>query len=263
MSQLASEKDARVAETVEPGSANTTELLTWADLPSWQQDNHYILTHYRPASYSFAQCFASLSYLHNESVNIWSHLLGAGIFIYQYLDFYFNSEEKKLEISYGVPPSSFTGTDLLALSFFFVGALICLSVSAVYHTCSNHSPRVARLGNQLDYVGIVALITGSFIPTIYYGFYCEPLLQKVYWTMISTLGVGCTIVSVNSKFRTPVWRPFRAGMFVAMGLSAVFPVFHGLRIFGWRRLEFVMGLDYVIVQGALYILGAGMYAVSI
>lgn len=44
---------------------------------------------------------------------------------------------------------------------------------------------VQRLGNQLDYVGIVALITGSFVPSIFYGFYCEPTLQKIYWAMVS------------------------------------------------------------------------------
>ncbi len=72
-------------------------------------------------------------------------------------------------------------SDALAFSCFFVGALLCLGISATYHTISNHSPHVNRWGNKLDYVGIVLLITGSFIPSVYYGFFCDPIMQQVYW----------------------------------------------------------------------------------
>lgn len=48
-----------------------------------------------------------------------------------------------------------------------------------------HSRHVSRWGSKLDYLGITTLITGSFFPTIYYGFYCFPHLQKIYWTMVN------------------------------------------------------------------------------
>lgn len=64
------------------------------------------------------------------------------------------------------------------------------------------------------------------------------------------------------KFRTSDWRPFRAFMYVAMGLSAVVPVIHGIKIYGIKQLELQMGLSYVVSQGVLYIMGAGLYAVS-
>lgn len=147
-------------------------LLKWAELPAWQQDNHYILTHYRPATYSYFGCFQSLFYLHTESVNIHSHLLGAFSFFFISLSVY-AFEQHSVELA-----------DVIAFSCFFLGAVTCLGFSASYHMTMNHSPEVSRLGNQLDYVGIVALITGSFVPSMYYGFYCEPLLQKVYWTMV-------------------------------------------------------------------------------
>ena len=54
------------------------------------------------------------------------------------------------------------------------------------HIISNHSQRVAAFGNQLDYLGVVLLMWGSTIPTVYYGFYCDPRLQKLYWTMVGT-----------------------------------------------------------------------------
>ena len=68
-------------------------------------------------------------------------------------------------------------------------------------------------------------------------------------------------MSVIPEFRTPQWRPYRAGMFVAMGLSAVVPVAHGWGLYGRERMERQIGLSWLLLQGALYILGAGLYAV--
>ena len=77
-----------------------------------------------------------------------------------------------------------------------------------------------------------------------------------------SIGTGCTIISVDPGFRTPNWRPFRAGMFVAMGLSAIFPVIHGLVLYGVASMERRIGLSWLVLQGSLYIVGAGLYAVS-
>ena len=61
-------------------------LLRWNDLPSWRQDNEYLLSGYRPSSGSFRKSLNSLQHIHNETVNIYSHLLGAALFAtYQYL----------------------------------------------------------------------------------------------------------------------------------------------------------------------------------
>jgi adiponectin receptor len=70
----------------------------------------------------------------------------------------------------------------------------CLSMSASvlplslvndkFHMIIAHSQPVSRMGSKLDYLGITVLITGSFFPSVYYGFYCFPHLQKVYWTMV-------------------------------------------------------------------------------
>lgn len=51
-------------------------------------------------------------------------------------------------------------------------------------------------------------------------------------------------------------------MFVAMGLSAVFPVLDGLATYGLEQMQRQIGLFWLVLQGALYIFGAGLYAVS-
>lgn len=51
-------------------------------------------------------------------------------------------------------------------------------------------------------------------------------------------------------------------MFVGLGLSGVLPVIHGVSIYGFWQLDEKMGLRWVMLQGALYIFGAFLYAVS-
>ena len=50
-------------------------------------------------------------------------------------------------------------------------------------------------------------------------------------------------------------------MFVGMGVSAVIPVVDGLSTYGLQQMRSQIGLVWLVLQGALYILGAGLYAV--
>ncbi|KAK8106532.1 hypothetical protein PG999_009891 [Apiospora kogelbergensis] len=58
-----------------------SRLLLFHKIPSWQQDNEYILSCYRPTSGSVWRSLTSLFYLHNQTVNAYSHLIGAAVFI--------------------------------------------------------------------------------------------------------------------------------------------------------------------------------------
>lgn len=81
---------------------------------------------------------------------------------------------------------------------------------------------------------------------------------------IALLGVGCLAVSWLEHFRTPAWRPYRALMFVGLGLSGVMPILYMLATeFTYAELDERMGLNWVILQGALYIFGAFLYAVRL
>lgn len=226
-------------------------LQIWDQLEPWRRDNAYILSGYRATSNSYWRSFKSLGYLHNESVNIWSHLLGAiGFTVAGALLF------SVVAPRYGTA----SGADLLVWSCFFAGAFLCLGMSATYHSISNHSPAVAKLGNKLDYSGIVFLIVGSYVPAIYYGFSCSPTLSTIYLGQICLLGMGCMVVSWFDHFRTPEWRPYRALMFVGLGLSGIIPILHGLSMYGFRALNERMGLVWVMLEGAMYIFGAFLYA---
>lgn len=55
------------------------------------------------------------------------------------------------------------------------------------------------------------MIMGSFVPAMYYGFYCRYTEKIVYLVGILTLGITCIVVSLWDKFATPRYRPLRAG----------------------------------------------------
>ena len=124
----------------------TKQSLTvlWNDLPDWLQDNQHIHSGYRPASNSYRKSLASLTHLHNESVNIYTHLIGAVLALLAG-GYAYGTLKPRYEQA--------TQQDVLVFVCFFGGAVSCLGMSAAYHTISNHSERVARLGNRLDYLG--------------------------------------------------------------------------------------------------------------
>ena len=166
------DSSSKLDRTQSPQSHSTTNLCTWDELPSWQKDNHHIRTNYRATSNSTRLSLSSLFYLHNEFVNIHSHVLGVSLFA------------GLSYVLYTKRDPTVSKADILAFASFFIGAVFCLSVSATYHAMSNHSPRISRIWHQADHVGIVAMILGSFLPSVYYGFRCDPLLQRVYWGMV-------------------------------------------------------------------------------
>lgn len=52
-------------------------------------------------------------------------------------------------------------------------------------------------------------------------------------------------------------------MFVAMGLSALAPVLHSLQLYGVRKTNSLIGLNWLVLQGVLYVLGAAIYAACV
>lgn len=148
-------------------------LLLWDELPHWRRDNAFILSGYRRSSNSYIASVLSVFTVHNESVNIWTHALGAMLVVPLSVWYLYASLLAPRYPSAGP-------ADELAFACFLGGAALCLGMSATYHMLSNHSEAVAKWGNKLDYSGIVCLIVGSYVPALYYGLYCEPALMRAY-----------------------------------------------------------------------------------
>ncbi|KAB7500246.1 Adiponectin receptor protein [Armadillidium nasatum] len=143
----------------------------------------------------------------------------------------------------------------LVFTAFFIGAIVCLGLSFTFHTVSCHS--------ELDYCGIALLIMGSFVPWLYYGFYCDFQPKLIYLTAVVVLGSTTIIVSLWDKFSTPKYRPLRAVVFLTFGMSGIIPALHYTLVEGMNLAITKASLGWLILMGVLYVMGALLYAVRI
>ena len=200
----AAEQAERLArQVIEAGKRGWRVVAHW-ELPEWLRDNEFIDNGHRPPLESFRLCFKSMFRIHSETGNIWTHLLGFIAFVCVTLYFYL----RPVTMSNPFPRDT---TEKVVFGSFFAGALFCLAFSTLYHTMDCHSDKISNLFSRLDYTGIALLIVGSFIPCLYYGFYCYPATKIAYMTMVCLLGFCCICISLWEKFNTPKYRVLRAG----------------------------------------------------
>ncbi|XP_070543572.1 adiponectin receptor protein 1-like isoform X2 [Ptychodera flava] len=226
-------------------------VISFHHLPDWLKDNDFLRNYHRPPMPSFRCCFKSIFRIHTETGNIWTHLLGFVAFLVITVLFLTH------------PSSGFTWQEQAVFMAFFLGAILCLGLSFVFHTVYCHSKSVSRLFSKLDYSGISLLIVGSFIPWLYYSFYCEHVARYAYIILISVLGVAAIFVSLWDKFSTPKFRPLRAGVFIAMGLSAVIPAVHFFIQTGFPSAFEAGAVGWMALMATMYITGAILYAVRV
>ena len=95
-------------------------VVSFEDLPAWMQSDPYIRQGYRKQLNSFKQCYESLFYVHNETVNIWSHLI-VGLFFVSLL----------LATDYSILRDcpQISASDTLAIQSYLAGATGCLFLS--------------------------------------------------------------------------------------------------------------------------------------
>ena len=228
------------------------DLLEFGKLPKWMQDNGYILTGYRPPLKSFTRCFESLLYVHNETCNVYSHLLGFLLF--------------GILLGYAVVSGWMTSGPVfqsVSVALFFVGTMVGMAFSTLFHLVFCHSPSAHSLFSRLDYTGIAVMIAGSFFPSVYHAFYCEPHLQAAYMSMICLLGIGCIVVSLLPRFANPEWRLVRMSLFLAMGGSGIIPALHAGYIHDWDLIADGFAIGSHALMGILYVGGAIAYGLRI
>lgn len=187
----------------------TTSLqhtLSWEDLPSWMQSDPYIRRGYRRQLNSFSACLWSIFHLHNESVNIWSHLLPTLFYLSVLLATDYSILHNGVDIS---------TADNAVIQTYVFGSIMCLIFSvrlprvsdctstllipqqAWFHIVAAHSEQVATRFLKLDYLGILLNVTACATTFMYAGLYGKPSLQAFYISLfiICTTTVLSVIVS--------------------------------------------------------------------
>ena len=149
-------------------------------------------------------CLRSIFSIHAETGNIWTHLIGALVF----LGLIIYTLSRSSEDFVNPLPEKFVFTTFLACAFLCLRNSFSLgksgrrdssrqgehfderieSFSTAFHTLGCNTEETCIFCGRLDYTGIAILITGSFLPWVYYSFYCEQTIQYAYIGTIVVLG---------------------------------------------------------------------------
>ncbi|KAF9163769.1 hypothetical protein DFQ26_002144 [Actinomortierella ambigua] len=242
--------------------AGAKRLLHFEELPEQWQENKYILSGYRFLS-SKTQCLKSIFYIHNESGNIWTHLLGFFYFLAVGI-YFFSGSNPYLSTPTSTPirhlpyvPAD--SADKLVFLVFFLAVYKCLLMSSLWHTFAQIAhERTMRCMACLDYVGISVLIAASVIVTEYYGFYCNTVFRNTYIAATSLFGIAGVVVPWLPWFDQKDTRWLRITFFISMAASSLLPVFHLMWIQGvGTTLEWMTPL---LKSLGSYVLGVFVYA---
>lgn len=103
-----------------------SRVIDISQTPGWMQWDPYIRHGYRTQLNSFPKCFWLLFYLHNESINTWSHIL-PGIY---FLALLLAIDHWALQFPFQVPLP-----DLFAIQAYVAGTAGCLIFSVGPLSC--------------------------------------------------------------------------------------------------------------------------------
>ncbi|KAJ7053796.1 hemolysin-III related-domain-containing protein [Mycena amicta] len=225
--------------------------ISFHELPEWAQDNEWIVGGYRRIQHRWDGCLESVfGYLHNETVNIHSHLAGVLLFTYFLATF--------PEVHMAQYPT--TWLDFMMLGLFLTSAIFCLMSSATLHAVACHSQEVAARCTTLDYSGIILLIVGSFYPTLHFQFICHPHEKLVSLVLLTTIALGAAYTVLNPAYSKSTHHGTRTSVFIGLGLSGVIPTLRCILREGLHTVFVDQGYRWMVLGAFFYIGGGLLYA---
>lgn len=239
------------------GADETQPLFRFEEIAEWQKYNFFIRSSYR-AYYTTRMTLRSLLGWHNETINIWTHLIGFVAFVVLTLVLFTTT----LGTLVSVQSMSLTR---FTYAFFCFGSILCMLNSALYHLFTGHRKlKVFVLMGRLDFLGITFLIVASFIPPLYVMYHCNTGFRAVYIMLICTLGFAGTVGPWTQAFHDLVW--LRTTVYLGMAVSGVVPSLHCLFLYPMSHMSnsfFTSQVYGIILMFALYGAGVAFYVLQL
>ena len=236
-------------------------VVSFSCLPSWLRDgNEFLQGDHRPPMYSFVGCAKSMFRLHTETWNIWTHFLGFLFWLALSVRACVIGGDASFLFK-GIQVHNLPWVEQALLLLFYVSEMAVFSFSFSFHLFSNHSRRVYLLFSRLDYSGITFVLSGSFIPSYYYGLHCRPLALYTHVTIQCLLSVLC--VCATFWFSAPRYRMLRFTLFTLLGFYAVIPTTQIIMQDGLWFARHAYCLSGILTAALFAVLGAVLYVLKI
>ncbi|KAJ2053461.1 hypothetical protein H4S04_000649 [Coemansia sp. S16] len=236
-------------------------LMSVFQVPAYMVED-YIWDKYRPLCFSYKECLKSWGYVHSELGNIMTHLAGVLVFIVlalvtgPWIMPYISRSRPE-----GAPAVGYA--DYIIVYVYLTAVLFCLAASVAFHTLACHSQCKHFRSLRCDFIGILTLIVGSFVPVGYFGFLHWNKMLIGYMAMFVAIGIAGIAVSVWGKVEDPRragWRPI---IFFTIAITGLVPIIHGAVVNGFSGAVNQMSLWYVVGMGVMYVAGTMIYAFKI
>ncbi|KAI9154661.1 HlyIII-domain-containing protein [Paramyrothecium foliicola] len=234
----------------------TRLLLLFDELPEWAKDNEFILSGWRPETNSQWECIKSMCYIHNETGNIYTHLLAAVWMVV--LGLWWSVRAKEL-----YPTAN--SDDAIVFFLFFLGGTVCYLLSTTYHVMSNHSHATHFFCLKLDFLGILVVTAGCFPPGLWYTFPCASRQVKFTWIAIDLTAqfIAAILVLFVKSFQAHKMRPLRGFVFSVMASSAFYPIAIKIMQVGWSRAATEYGASLYALTLLIYLCSVIIYALRV
>ncbi|KAJ1449121.1 hemolysin-III related-domain-containing protein [Pelagophyceae sp. CCMP2097] len=161
-----------------PGGGWSRRIGFSDELPEWHVAYPYIFSGYR-LNHSVCDCIKSAFSLHNETVNIWTHV--AGLALWAHVCF---EASKSDALS-----SSDDATQNVHWGLYALCGLMPLT-SAIAHCLCCAGPKWWAIVWRCDFAGILVLLFSRALLEGYLALYCDRLLVSVWTILVSFAFVG-------------------------------------------------------------------------
>ena len=202
---------------------------------------------YRPQM-DFTTSIKSIIYLHNQSLNIWTHLFGIILFSYAAICHFLDDDKQHLRSTF---------IDFSLSITFFTSCILMLSLSAIYHIFEPVNKTVYGITLSCDLLGTALSIMGSTIYGIWIVMRCLPIYRNVYIGVVLLSCSGMIIVATNTAWRNDLRIVIPTfGLGTASGLV---PAFHFAALYGTENFQGETTLVCVFSALGVMIIGISIF----
>ena len=182
----------------------------------------FLFTNYR-VNFSIKDCFLSIFSLHNETLNIWTHILATLVHIFLLLR------------NILIDELSFSDGNLIYLHL--IASIICYSISVIYHTINCHSMHVCHCSYMFDLFGVAFVLFASTVGIQHYMFHNHPEIKRIYLTIFSLLVCFTFIISNTEVFEDRIMNLLRIFLYFSLFSIGFLSSLHWIAIGNIHEIE--------------------------